>query len=209
MGSFVLRLLLPLVDIELLYATGRGPVGFGSQVRFPPFLSPFHVAIDAENWESLPVLATRLDPARFRTADAWCSTHKNKCFSVDDLQEEEDYFDVDSDSSAASTKEELLCRYFVNATIMWRNYGTELCKINLCASHSYAVLGIVSSRIWRTFILDFRSRGRDNISNQGCGSGSGLDPDSEDFVDPDPYWESGSGSRGKKIKKFQWKKCTF
>jgi hypothetical protein len=46
---------------------------------------------------------------------------------------------------------------------------------------------------------------------QGCGSGSGseLDPDSEDFVDPDPYWESGSGSRGKKIKKFQWKKCTF
>jgi hypothetical protein len=26
-------------------------------------------------------------------------------------------------------------------------------------------------------------------------------------ADPDPYWES--GSRGKKIKKFQWKKCTF
>jgi hypothetical protein len=24
-------------------------------------------------------------------------------------------------------------------------------------------------------------------------------------VDPDPYWES--GSRGKKTKKFQWKKC--
>jgi hypothetical protein len=35
--------------------------------------------------------------------------------------------------------------------------------------------------------------------NQGCGSGSGLDPDSIDFVDP--YWES--GSRGKKITKFQ------
>jgi hypothetical protein len=48
-----------------------------------------------------------------------------------------------------------------------------------------------------------------NDLNQGCGSGSGLYPDSEDFVDPDPdpYWESGSGSRGKKIKKFQWKKC--
>jgi hypothetical protein len=47
--------------------------------------------------------------------------------------------------------------------------------------------------------------------NQGCGSGSGLDPDSEDFVDrdPDPYWESGSRSRGKKIKKFQCKKFTF
>jgi hypothetical protein len=39
--------------------------------------------------------------------------------------------------------------------------------------------------------------------DQGCGSGSGF----RDFLDPDPYWES--GSRGKKIKKFQWKKCTF
>jgi hypothetical protein len=29
----------------------------------------------------------------------------------------------------------------------------------------------------------------------------------KDFVDPDPYWES--GSRGKKTKKFQWEKCTF
>jgi hypothetical protein len=44
---------------------------------------------------------------------------------------------------------------------------------------------------------------------QGCESGTGLDPDSETCVDPDPYWESGSGSRGKKTKKFQWKKCTF
>jgi hypothetical protein len=32
--------------------------------------------------------------------------------------------------------------------------------------------------------------------------GSGF----RDFVDPDPYWESGSGTRGKKTKKFQWKK---
>jgi hypothetical protein len=31
--------------------------------------------------------------------------------------------------------------------------------------------------------------------------GSGF----SDFVDPDPYWESGSGSRGKKIKKFSRK----
>jgi hypothetical protein len=30
-----------------------------------------------------------------------------------------------------------------------------------------------------------------------------------DFVDPDPYWESGSGSKSKKIKKFHWKKWTF
>jgi hypothetical protein len=50
-----------------------------------------------------------------------------------------------------------------------------------------------------------------NVQGCGCGSGSGLDPDSEDFVDPDPYWESGfgSGSRGKKIKKFQWKNALF
>jgi hypothetical protein len=37
--------------------------------------------------------------------------------------------------------------------------------------------------------------------NQGFGSGF------SDFVDPDPYWKS--GSRDKKIKKFQWKNCTF
>jgi hypothetical protein len=34
---------------------------------------------------------------------------------------------------------------------------------------------------------------------QGCGSGSGLDPD--------PYWEF--RSRGKKMKKFQWKNALF
>jgi hypothetical protein len=51
----------------------------------------------------------------------------------------------------------------------------------------------------------------DDLFHQGCGSGSGsgLDPDSETCLDPDPdpYWES--GSRGKKTKKFQWKKLTF
>jgi hypothetical protein len=35
--------------------------------------------------------------------------------------------------------------------------------------------------------------------------GSGF----SEFVDPDPYWESGSGSRGKKMKKFQWKTALF
>jgi hypothetical protein len=35
--------------------------------------------------------------------------------------------------------------------------------------------------------------------------GSGF----SDFVDPDPYWESRSGSRGKKMKKFQWKNALF
>jgi hypothetical protein len=38
---------------------------------------------------------------------------------------------------------------------------------------------------------------------QGCGSGSGF----SDFADLDPYWES--GTRGKKMKKFQWKKALF
>jgi hypothetical protein len=28
-------------------------------------------------------------------------------------------------------------------------------------------------------------------------------------VDPDPYWESGSGSRAKKMKKFPWKNALF
>jgi hypothetical protein len=51
--------------------------------------------------------------------------------------------------------------------------------------------------------LVIRRRSRCNIfgsasfQNQGCGSGYGF----RDFVDPDPYWES--GSRGKKTKKFQ------
>jgi hypothetical protein len=36
---------------------------------------------------------------------------------------------------------------------------------------------------------------------QGCGSGF------SDFVDPEPEWES--GSRGKKMKKFQWKNALF
>ena len=34
---------------------------------------------------------------------------------------------------------------------------------------------------------------------QGCGSGSGLDPYSIGSVDPDPYSESGSGSRRAKM----------
>jgi hypothetical protein len=44
----------------------------------------------------------------------------------------------------------------------------------------------------------------DGTIKQGCESGSGLDPDSVTLLDPDPYWESGSGSRGKKIKKFHF-----
>jgi hypothetical protein len=35
--------------------------------------------------------------------------------------------------------------------------------------------------------------------------GSGF----SDFVDSDPNWESGSGSRGKKMKKFQWENALF
>jgi hypothetical protein len=39
----------------------------------------------------------------------------------------------------------------------------------------------------------------------GIRIGSGF----SDFMDPDPYWESGSGSRGKKIKKYQCKNALF
>jgi hypothetical protein len=38
--------------------------------------------------------------------------------------------------------------------------------------------------------------------DQGCGSGSGFN----DFVNPDPYWES--GSRGKKNEEISVEKCT-
>jgi hypothetical protein len=47
--------------------------------------------------------------------------------------------------------------------------------------------------------------------DQRCGSGSGLDPDSATLWirirDPDSQY--GSGSRGKKIKKFHWKNALF
>jgi hypothetical protein len=35
--------------------------------------------------------------------------------------------------------------------------------------------------------------------------GSGF----SDFVDPDPYWESGSGSKGKKLRNFSGKNALF
>jgi hypothetical protein len=48
-------------------------------------------------------------------------------------------------------------------------------------------------------------------SYQGCGSGSGLDPDSIGSVDPDPYSESGSGSMRAKMthksRKFVKRSC--
>jgi hypothetical protein len=57
--------------------------------------------------------------------------------------------------------------------------------------------------------------GASQTKKQGCGSG--LDPDSVTLwirirignSDPDQYWKSGSGSRGKKMKKFQWKNALF
>jgi hypothetical protein len=39
-----------------------------------------------------------------------------------------------------------------------------------------------------------------------------VDPDGSgfsDFVDPDLYWEFGSGSRGKKMKKISVEKCNL
>jgi hypothetical protein len=43
------------------------------------------------------------------------------------------------------------------------------------------------------------ARSNGSPSDQGFGSGSGLDPDSIRSVDPDPYLESGSGSRRAKM----------
>jgi hypothetical protein len=56
-------------------------------------------------------------------------------------------------------------------------------------------------------VQEFTVTVRDSCS-QGCGSGSGLDPD-PDWIRIQRLCVSGSGSRGKKTKKVQWKKCTF
>jgi hypothetical protein len=58
------------------------------------------------------------------------------------------------------------------------------------------------------FAIYFRTR-HNKIINLLQGCGSGLDPNSVTLLDPDPYWKSGSGSRGKKIKKFQLKNAIF
>jgi hypothetical protein len=67
-----------------------------------------------------------------------------------------------------------------------------------------------NSAIWqqclkRFFVTKERVSGR--REEQGCGSGSGLDPDSIGCLDPDPDSESGSGSgsRGSKKKKMKIK----
>jgi hypothetical protein len=52
-------------------------------------------------------------------------------------------------------------------------------------------------------ICKVKDTGKICTFGQGCGSGF------RDFVDPDPYWESGSGSRDKKTTKFQWKNALF
>jgi hypothetical protein len=62
-------------------------------------------------------------------------------------------------------------------------------------------------------VVDPAGRGHifDKYSIHGCGSGSGLDPVSVTLWiririgNPD----AGSGSRGKKVKKFQWKNALF
>jgi len=49
------------------------------QARKP--LSSFHLAIDWENWESLAVLATRLDSTRFRLPVKICRAHGDDCLA--------------------------------------------------------------------------------------------------------------------------------
>jgi hypothetical protein len=47
--------------------------------------------------------------------------------------------------------------------------------------------------------------------NQGCGSGSGLDPDLETCVDPDPYWEKDPNpdTGARKLRNFSGKNELF
>jgi hypothetical protein len=98
----LLRLLLPLADIELLYAAGAPAASGGSGLMLSEeeHLSPFHRAIDRKNWDSLAVLATRLDPTRFLLPIMECGPHWDKCltYKISEHGEEDD----SSDSSGAS-----------------------------------------------------------------------------------------------------------
>jgi hypothetical protein len=53
-------------------------------------------------------------------------------------------------------------------------------------------------------LFRYKKIGTKNVlKKQGCGSGF------SDFVDPDPYWESGSRIQGQENEEISVKKCTF
>lgn len=94
------RLVLPLTNLDRLYAACESPSargicgkGFamGRLVSGPP-LSPFHLAIDWENWDSVAVLAARLDSSRFRLPVYECRMHGDYCLSItlEDNEEDDD-----------------------------------------------------------------------------------------------------------------------
>jgi hypothetical protein len=70
-------------------------------------------------------------------------------------------------------------------------------KKNIKKCHVLKSLGLQAYfRAWKSFIRVFVKK---YLCCRGCGSGSGLDPDSIGSVDPVPDLESGSGSRKAKI----------
>ena len=92
---------MPLANTDQLYAACLPPAFKSAYPRAgkrPPQLShsPFHLAIEAKNWDSLPVLATRLDSSRFRVPLKECQAHNDFClnYRVDD----EDIDDNSDDS---------------------------------------------------------------------------------------------------------------
>ncbi len=94
--------MLPLANTEKLYAACRPPAhksGYPRAGNPPaqPAHSPFHLAIRAKNWDSLPVLATRLDSSRFRLPLKECHAHYDFCLNYKVGEED---IDEDSDDSA-------------------------------------------------------------------------------------------------------------
>ena len=101
----IIRLLLPLTDLARLSAACLPPTipqSLAGPRRYRPPLSPFHLAIDWENWDSLGVLASRLDSSQFRLPVEECRAHGDYCLLYrEDLGEESD-----DDEEEVKAKEE-------------------------------------------------------------------------------------------------------
>ena len=101
----IIRLLLPLTDLARLSAACLPPTipqSLAGPRRYRPPLSPFHLAIDWENWDSLGVLASWLDSSQFRLPVEECRAHGDYCLLYrEDLGEESD-----DDEEEVKAKEE-------------------------------------------------------------------------------------------------------
>ena len=102
----IIRLLLPLTDLARLSAACLPPTipqSLAGPRRYRPPLSPFHLAIDWENWDSLGVLASWLDSSQFRLPVEECRAHGDYCLLYrEDLGEESD----DDEEEEVKAKEE-------------------------------------------------------------------------------------------------------